>query len=228
VSGDEAADRRLREILGEVPLEGDATPDCPSPETIWDAASGLLSPGRVGSLGEHAAGCRACTAIWREATILTRAAATAGGAAPPSRRPPTHGMGIGWPLLAALAATLALTIVGVCLFQLDPPPAGGAAVQREPEARSIRSLVPEAAPIARDEFRLRWTEGVAGARYRVQVTTANLDLLAEGRDLGSPEFLVPIVALRDVASGETVLWQVEAVAPDGSRVTSPTFLARLR
>lgn len=224
---DELTDQRLREVLGGIPLEEGATPDCPTAETIWDAASGALPPSEVGRLGEHAAACRACTAVWREATILARAAA--GGVEVPAPRHilPAR-MGIAWPVFAALAATLLLAVVAVCLSQLNPPPAGEGAVLREPEARSVRSLLPEAVSIARDEFRLRWTEGKAGARYRVQVTTQDLDLLAEARDLGGPEYLVPVAALRDVASGDTVLWQVEAVEPDGSYVTSPTFLARLR
>jgi hypothetical protein len=228
VSRDEAADQRLLEILSKVPLEGVATPDCPSPETIWDAASGTLSPERVESLGEHAAGCCACAVIWREAIVLTRAVASSPVVTLPSRGSPSGRMTIHWPVITALAATILLGVVAICLSRVDAPLTGAGAVHREPEARSIRSLLAESMPLARDDFRLRWTEGAAGARYRVQVTTADLDLLSEGRDLERAEFLVPVAALEGVAAGDTLLWQVEAVAPDGSRVTSPTFLARIR
>lgn len=228
MSRDEEVDERLREILARLPLEGVATPECPSPETIWDAASGSLPPDRVGTLGEHAAGCLACTAVWREATILAREVASGRDSAPPSRGPYPGRIALHWRLFAALGAAALLGMVAICLSQYDPPPKGGDSVLREPEAGSIRSLLSEAAPIARDDFRLRWTDWSVGARYRVQVTTAELDLLSEGRDLERPEFLVPVTALQDVAVGEAVLWQVEAVVPDGSRVTSPTFVAQVR
>jgi len=228
VSRDDAADKRLLEALDRVPLEGAATPDCPSPETIWDAASGSLPPDSVGRLGAHAAGCRACAAIWREAIILGRAVVAGGVAAPSSRGSGPGRMTIRWPLITALAATMLLGVAAICLSRLDSPGAGGGEVRRQPEASSIRSLLSEAEPIPRDDFKLRWTAGEAGARYRVHVTTADFDLLSEGRDLERPEFLVPVSALAGVAAGETLLWQVEAVAPAGGRVTSPTFLAKIR
>jgi hypothetical protein len=136
-------------------------------------------------------------------------------------------MTIRWPVIATLAATLLLGVGAICIARFGSPGAPGGEVIREPEARSLRSLLPEAVPLARDDFRLRWTAGEAGARYRVHVTTHDLDLLVEGRNLEHPEFLVPVGALEGVAAGGTVLWQVEAVAPDGSRMTSPTFLARI-
>jgi hypothetical protein len=72
---------------------------------------------------------------------------------------------------------------------------------------------------------LRWPGGPEGARFDLRVSDANLDILDRVRGLDQPEYTLRAESLAGLEPGATVLWQVEAVLPDGSRVSSPTFEA---
>ena len=204
---------------------------CPEPDLVWRAVRGELEPGPMREVLAHVATCRACADDWRIAAELARDAEARGEAPPippivapmsPWRR---------WPALAA-AAAIALVAAGVLLRMLDPSGFRGE------EGPALRSLVPAGAALPRDEqggVRLRWelapperdAAGAGEIRYSVRVTTADLRLIAEGADLAAPEFTVPREALASLPPGARLYWRVEAALPDGERLRSPTFTARL-
>jgi hypothetical protein len=51
--------------------------------------------------------------------------------------------------------------------------------------------------------------------------------LARARGLTAGEYLVPRGKLAPIPAGGKIVWQVEAVLPDGETVKSQTFLATL-
>ena len=53
-------------------------------------------------------------------------------------------------------------------------------------------------------------------------------VLATARDQPKAEYRVPAAALAGLPPGARLLWQVDAVYPDGSRRTSPTFTATVQ
>ena len=129
------------------------------------------------------------------------------------------------PAAAALAAILALVAVVVPWDTVLRPASPG---PRSGQHDGIESLVPDGAILPADEFTLRWSPAPEGARYTVRVTDSRLRHVAAGEALVRAEFTVPEEALTGLAAGDIVLWQVEAVLPDGSRVTSRTFSSRLQ
>ena len=46
--------------------------------------------------------------------------------------------------------------------------------------------------------------------------------------LEEPRYTVPATALEDLPSGAEVFWKVDATQTDGGRVSSPTFVQRVR
>ena len=91
----------------------------------------------------------------------------------------------------------------------------------------MKSLVPPDVALPRDAFRLRWTPGPEESRYQVRVTTEELRVLATAADLTSPEFTVEPAVL-SLPSGASVFWQVDVSLPNGERLTSPTFITRVK
>ena len=74
---------------------------------------------------------------------------------------------------------------------------------------------------------LRWPE-VPGARsYNVTVLTQDLVVVHRSVGLSSHELRLP-EAVGQRAAGTGLLWNVDAVLPDGRTVASPTFEVRLR
>ena len=193
---------------------GDSGPACPTDDRIWAAARGELSTGETRALLDHTAGCAACLEAWRLAREVASAAPEAARArrASPSRA--------GW-WVAAAAAIVAAVALGVFLpgwRSTAPEPA-----MRAGEAVAIRPMVPPDAELPRNGITLRWSAAHEGARYHVRVTSETLDPLYEARELSDPEARVPPERLDGVAEGERLLWRVEAILPDGTRLDSPTF-----
>jgi hypothetical protein len=81
--------------------------------------------------------------------------------------------------------------------------------------------------LTRDRFLLRWSAGPRESTYVLRLTTADLVPLLVEQDLTRPEFMVPAAALKDVASGAQLLWQVEVQLPNGERIASETFVVTL-
>jgi hypothetical protein len=225
MSADESGTGGLRDAWAKSSGEDTPRPDCPEPAALWDAARGEAAPGEAQRLVRHTAECPACAEAWRLAVEVGRGMAEAPGATAvgtslaPSRRPgPLAWIGIA-------AAVTAIAVGGAALVQrgreVDPP------LFRDSERLALRSLVGESIPLSRARCVLRWSGGPAGTRYNVEVATERLEILDRARDLDRPEYLVPAKALAALPPGARLLWQVELRAPDGSRLTSATFVNRL-
>lgn len=216
-------DEKLREVFGTVSPDAAPTDACPSPDRLWSAVHGELEDADFREVTLHAIDCPTCTEAWRVAREVVKESGPRESAEPePHAR---HGAGLGWWGLAAAAAMLAL--VALTLELREPStPTGPEPAYRSDVEEPVRSLVPEGGTLARDEFVLRW-EGPEGARYEVRVATEDLRVLATAEDLTEPEYRVPVERLEGLAPGSTIVWQVEAVLPDGSRWTSAGFVAEL-
>jgi hypothetical protein len=207
---------RLRRAFAARPGAGtDVTDGCPEPDRIWLAVHGDLPRSELGALLDHLAACAGCAEAWTIArgggertTVRDRARVERGRAFAAAAAAVVLSLGLGW-----------LTWYGTW-----PEPQSDAPVLRDAADESIRSLVPETTPLARDAFVLRWSEVPGGARYRVVATNDRLDTLAQGRALGTPQFQVPAEALEGVPAGQLVFWRVEAELPDGRHVSGPTFV----
>ena len=128
----------------------------------------------------------------------------------------------------ALAALL-MVAVGFQVYRTwtaeTPPP-----IVRGEEQAALRSLVEDGESLPREEFVLRWqaAELWQDATFSVYLTTADLRTLYEARGLDAASVEIPAEALADVASGDRLLWRVEAVRPDGASERSKTFVVVLK
>jgi putative zinc finger protein len=206
--------QRLRRAFASLGQGHASTSACPAPERLWAAVHGELPPEDVRPLVSHLLECGACAEAWRLAREI--------GARPEvaTVRSARRWWG-GW---GAVAAGLAAVALGASALLQGPHGTPG---YREGRRDEIRSLVPESRPLARSRAVLRWTPGPDGATYAVQVATDRLEPVLRAQGLAVPEVLVPPDKVASLPAGTKLLWRVEAVAPDGSRLTSSTFVARL-
>lgn len=207
---------RLKERFASPPPGSGAGEACPDPDRIWRAAHGELAWSETEDLLAHTAACPACTVAWR----MAREQAIAGGVAI-GRRP----AGNPWVRLAAAAVVLVVLgglVVRQSLRKVDE------STFRATSPNAIVAATGDGVELARPDFHLRWTPGPSGTRYAIQVTDERLATIAEAAGLSTPEFQVPETALLRLPEGAKVLWQVKAVFPDGERVTSATFLVRVK
>ncbi len=191
---------------------------CPEPDRIWAALRGdLPAPERRGVV-LHTARCPACAEDFRLAAQLAEAA----GERMPRARDESATTWTWWTRGFAAAAAVVLVAVGLGRLGDTPPP-----VHRTGEEELIRSLLVPGQTLPRDDFLLRWS-GPEGARYDVEVTTyPELELVARARSLEATELLVAQEDLAGVPPGARLLWQVEAVLPDGSTSPSSSFDVRV-
>ena len=189
-------------------------------ERIWLAVSGELPPEERQELVERVSDDPAAAEAWRIASELWLGMHAAQGhvAAP---RPAIRWTG---PFLAAAAALLVMTAFGVTTLLNRH----GGDEFRASRDYVVESLVAADAPLPRDAFRLRWAPGPEGSRYQVRVMSENLQMLATAADLTVPEIVVEPAALAALPAGAIVLWQLDVSLPTGERITSPTFVNRIR
>lgn len=206
---------------------GQARPqeNCPPAERIWAAVRGELSPEEFRAAGLHAIACEACSEAWRLALDVSSEVFHADRPVvdelPAQARAPWRV----WWRLAAAAATVSLVLIGVQIQrELSLTPAPGYRAQIHD---SIRSLLPQEAALPRDRLVLRW-EGPEGATYDIRVATEDLRILDRATGLTAGEHLVPEQALVDLEDGARIVWQVEAVLGDGTRVVSESFVSQLK
>lgn len=216
--GENDLTRRLRE--GFAALADDAPAGEPlDAERVLRAARGELPPAETAALAERAASDPVVAEAWRLALALERASALAPVVPISSGRR--------WRWMAGLAAAAAVTagIVAPLLYtQHRRQPAS----MRGLNAAEVASRLGDAEALPRERFLLRWSAGPDSSLYDVVVSDGDLNVLFRGRQLETPELLVPEAAFEPLASGAEVLWRVEVLAPDGSRQSSETFVQRLR
>jgi hypothetical protein len=213
-------ERRFRAALPDTDEQ-----DCPPADDYWAAAAGELSFERVRALVDHGATCARCAEAWRILADVRRAT----GEAEASDPPPLHSL-VGrapapFPFRTLLPLALsAMAAVGVWVV-LRPPPSRPAPVERgNGNVPTLHAESPEVQP-ARDAV-LRWSEVPGASSYNVTVLTPDLVVVHQAVGVSGREFRLPD-AVRQRAAGSGLLWNVDAVMPDGRTVASPTFELRL-
>jgi len=208
---DDSGLRDLESAFASMADDGRSTDPCPDAATIWDAVRGTSPAAERRTIIDHLASCGPCSEAWR--------IALAAGAA--ERRPAETRRGTARSWLAAAAVLIGAT----ALWTVTRPT--GTTEYRQGPRQEIVSLVPAGASLPRSDFRLRWSPLGSGAIYRLRVATEGLDVLASIPNLSATEHVVPAEALAVVDKGATIVWQVEAVLPDGRHVSSASFTARI-
>jgi Putative zinc-finger len=219
-------DQKLERLRAAFAAQALAAPDpesCPSPETIWAAVRGELPPRELREVLEHTAVCETCAEDWRLAAELERQSAAA-AAAVPGRV--IHGRFGAWRPLMAVAALAAGLLIAVGLYRTG---AFGPSqpTYREAESESIRSLLAKDQALPRQGAVLRWSPVPGAESYDVRISTEDLRLVFTAQGLKSASYSIPESALASLPPGTKLLWQVDAVLPDGTRRSSPTFTAPL-
>lgn len=128
-----------------------------------------------------------------------------------------------WPLLAA-AAVIVLA-AGVWIYENRPGTSPGMGDLRNGEHHSIVSKLPDHTRLPRGRFVLEWEPGPRGTIYNVAVGTETLRPIARAVALTEPRYQLPEADLKDVPSGQVVIWRVEAQLPSGERVSSESYFA---
>ena len=208
--------------------------DGPDPGEIWDAVAGELDAERVQELVEQMSTDAGLAEEWRMARdmqtevssfpsgeLLMVKAPTGSEAKPEAKAEGTviaaahRFRRVAGPIIGLAVAAMLLIVVG--LPKKDAPPAQ----YRAGEGQQIESLIPRGEALPRDAFVLRWSE-IDGAVYSLLVSGADLQVIDQPSELTSASYQVPATSLEGV-EGE-VYWQVEASLPDGSSLTSKTFV----
>ena len=193
---------------------------CPAPEAIWTAVRGELPPRELREVVEHTAVCAACAEDWRLAVEIEKQSAASQTATVPAGRVIQGRFGRlrTWTAAAALAAGL---LVAVGLYRT-----GDFGPQeptfREAPGTTVRSLLAEGQALPRQGAVLRWSPLPGAASYAVRISTEALRLVDTAQGQTATEYRVPDSSLAGLPAGTKLLWQVEAVFPDGIRQSSQT------
>jgi hypothetical protein len=206
VSVEDPADiARLRKAFAS--LSGGEPSEPVDAERIFDALHGEASPGERQAIVDELLVNPAAAQAWRLARELP--AEKMPKEAAPARS--------GWLSIAA-AALLAMSLG----WQFLPPDSVEEPAYRSVGTTAIASALPPGAALARARPVLRWT-GVDGARYRIRVFTATLELLEESPESPAREYTISEETIRRVAPGSRILWQVEGRVAGAEVFVSPTF-----
>ncbi len=201
-----AALARLAEVAGDGTV-------CPAPDLVVSSARQELSRADDREIVFHLARCSACGAAWRVAREVARE----------SRQAPVSTGRLRWVAVAAML----IGAVGAAVLYVTPH-GDRSPVYREQQADTLESRLSEAEPLSRTEFLLRWVAAPEGSSYDVVVTDERMRTLARAFGLTVAEYRVPVEALEGVESGQRLFWRVSARLPDGRRIESATFIARVR
>jgi hypothetical protein len=227
---------RLR-AAWQAPAVGPPPADHPDPEKIWDAAAGRLAPEVTARLVDHLALCAECAEEWRLALALEREklddTAGSGTVVPLPLRPARSSW---WDPRWAAAAALLVGALGFAVFLPKSPPADdpgyrGTGDRPVPDASSpaapsatgsfIESLVRDNAPVTRKGFKLAWKPVQGAVSYDLSIRTSGLDTVVQVSGLTATEYEVPAEKLTKLRPASHLVWQVEAVFPDGTRSPRP-------
>jgi hypothetical protein len=195
------------------------------PDTIWSAVRGELPPQQMREALEHTAMCASCAEDWRLAAEFERQAAVETAKPAPNV---VYGRFRQWRPIAAAAAMAAGILIVVGIQMSDRPDGGPDPGYRNEQRTEVRSLLPEGQALPRQAAVLRWSPVPGASLYNVQATTEDLQVVASQESLTGTEYRLPAEALSKLPAGSQLLWQVEAVFPDGTRQASETFFTPLQ
>lgn len=200
-----------------------AAGSCPSPEHLYDAATGALSPAEVARFVDHAGHCGACASDW----ALVRASLPAARSRAPWRR-----------AAVALGTVVALAAAVILWVQTPPPGAPLGSAGGGPDARPLvfralevsgpTALIADGAALPRDAFRLAWVPGPAGTIYSVVVGDEAGRPIHRVGGLDTASVTIPATALAGLPDGAVVVWQVEEMRVDGSTRRSAAYTSIVR
>lgn len=213
---------RLRQAFSSVSgpeMADDATVDA---DRIWLAVRGELSPAEIETLADEASRSPATAAAWRLAVELSRELdeENAGSVVRMERRPTLR-----WAVGLAVAAVV---VIGVALPIYRSLAPAQAPTFRTPVRLEIASEVSTDRALPRDAFELRWTSAGEGSLYDIVLTDSGLVILDQASFLEEPTYTVSSAALSGLAPGDEVWWKVDATRPDGSLISSPTFVTTIK
>jgi hypothetical protein len=186
---------------------------------MWDAVGGRQSPAALEAGLAHVAECANCAEAWRVAHELLVATGQMPAASP------SRASSSAWRVWVPAAAAVVVLLGGVALDRgwFDGAQSTGDADVVRGTSTGLTTSLADGATCDRAACRLTWSDAGEGARYTVRVTTADLEPVAAIAGLAETQYTIPVDRLRALAPRADVLWQVEAVLPDGRRVSSATF-----
>ena len=200
------------------------TAGCPEPDRIWEAVRGELPADEIREVVNHVAACSSCAEDWRIAKAFeeeAHAGDTAESAETPSTvlRPSVSRFR---PWIAAAAVALVVTVAGIQIRtnRPDTPP-----VYRSGSGSAVE--VREKASAPRGNMFFGWKATPGAESYELLVTTSDLVIVANPKNLTTIQYQVPASALADLPAGARLFWSVTAVFPDGSRQQSQTLTTTL-
>lgn len=217
---DPQSDVRLREPFQALSALPGPAPSDDVRERIWLAVSGELPPAERRALVDRMATDPACAEAWRVAHEIWRAFQPAANVARPIR---ATWRTSSW--LAAAAVILLVTNVGIVSLLNNRPPADEF---RAAPGYTVTSLIAADTSLPRGKFLLQWAPAPEGSRYQLRVTSGDLRVLVSAPDLMTPEFVVLPAQLSALPDGAAVFWQIDVALPTGERITSPTFVVRVK
>lgn len=202
-------------------------PDCLAADTILAAVRGELPPRELRNALDHLASCASCSEDWRLGAEIERQPSEPATSASPRSARVIQGRFGSWRPLAAAASLAAGLLITVGVYRnggLSPQPP----TYREAGDTAVHSLLAEGQALPRQGAVLRWSAVPGAASYDVRVSTDDLRPVQTAESLTGTEYRIPDASLAALPAGAKLLWQVEAVFPDGTRRTSPTFTNPLR
>jgi hypothetical protein len=208
-----------KEAITTLPPEGMDTTDCPDPEQVWSAVRGDLPPDEFGDIADHAATCPLCSLAWQ----LGEKGSDAIG------RPEVPRAGKPWRAWYGLAAAAVLVMAAALVMQFrgaEIGPVTSPPEYRAPVEETVMSSLPEDAVLSREDCTLRWS-GPDGALFNIQIASAGYEILYRETGLTGTMFTIPATVIETIPPGGAILWQVEAVLPDGTTQSSKTFQVTL-
>ncbi len=160
-------------------------------ERIWLAVSGQLPAEDRRAIVERMAHDPACAEAWRVAHEMWTASRSAAQVPRAARSSSSRRSATAAPTLVAVDATVAGRRGGAS--SLPPRLAWSRCATvglgdefRTPDGPAVVSSIPEDAALPRDAFRLQWTPGPPGSRYRIRVTTEDLTVLVTADESDRP------------------------------------------
>lgn len=211
----------------------------PDADRLWEAARGAASPEARRQVIDELARAPAAMIEWRlaqavledEDRVVSARESAENEPAKPAPSAPLRAWWMDWRSqfgagMAVVATSVAFVVVGSGRFIERTTPTDQP-TYRQPTDAPIRSALDERQPLARDACVLRWTTDVDAVRFSISVTTSDLSPVSQADDLSEPSYRVPTGDLSKHPGAKRIMWRVTAERPDGTYVSSATFVTPL-